>query len=38
MANNIRDELREFGPDEDVAPISLARDLIRLVKSEGAAQ
>jgi hypothetical protein len=38
MANNIRDELREFGSDEDVASISLARDLIRLVKSEGAAQ
>jgi hypothetical protein len=38
MASNIRDELRDFGADEDVAPMSLARDLIRLVKSEGAAQ
>ena len=38
VGEGIKETLRQFGPEQDVASASLARDLIRLVKSEGAAQ
>ena len=38
VGEGIKETLRQFGPEQDVASASLTRDLIRLVKSEGAAQ
>jgi hypothetical protein len=38
LARNIWNNLHAYGPEHSAIAMSLARDLIRLVKSEGAAQ
>ena len=38
LARKIWGDLHDYGPEQDAIATSLARDLIRLVKSEGAAQ
>ncbi len=38
IAKSIREGLRRYGPNDDDISMSLARDLIRLVKSEGVAK